>query len=119
MMVDTQIHHCGGAAALLATLASGQCHLYGLLLLSTEVTTPFICMRWMLDKAAKRKTQLYIANAVAIFLGWVFCRILLFIYLFIHMWESRAAMAVMPIYVQVCDCMTAWLSALGPCWIRV
>jgi TLC domain len=39
-------HHIGGVVALLATMASGTCHFYGLLLLSTEATTTFICFRW-------------------------------------------------------------------------
>ena len=39
-------HHVGGVIALLTTLVSGHCHLYGLILLSTEITTPCICLRW-------------------------------------------------------------------------
>lgn len=48
------LHHVVGVGSLVVALASGQCHLYGLLLLSTEVTTPFICMRWLLEKASRR-----------------------------------------------------------------
>lgn len=48
------LHHAVGVGSLAAALGSGQCHLYGLLLLSTEVTTPFICMRWLLEKANRR-----------------------------------------------------------------
>ena len=48
------VHHAAGVGSLAAALLSGQCHLYGLLLLSTEVTTPFICMRWLLEKANRR-----------------------------------------------------------------
>lgn len=48
------VHHAAGVGSLVAALWSGQCHLYGLLLLSTEITTPFICMRWLLEKANRR-----------------------------------------------------------------
>lgn len=48
------LHHVVGVGSLATALGSGRCHLYGLLLLSTEVTTPFICMRWLLEKANRR-----------------------------------------------------------------
>ena len=94
-------HHLGGLAALLATLTTGECHFYGLLLLSTEVTTPFICARWYLHKAGRRKTQLFLINGICIVAGWVLSRILLFVYIFSHMWEHRREMARLSLRVQV------------------
>lgn len=106
IMLSTQgfslmlIHHIGGIIALAGTMLSTKCHLYGLLLLSTEMTTPFINVRWLLVKADRKSTQLFLVNSVCIFFGWVLGRILLFIYLFQHMWERRDVMSTFPLYVQ-------------------
>jgi hypothetical protein len=95
------VHHMAGTISLLGALHSGCCHFYGLLMLSTEVTTPLICLRWLLDKAQRRGTQLYLVNGVCIVITWVFSRILLFIYLFLHMFEHIDILATFPTIVKV------------------
>jgi hypothetical protein len=94
------VHHIGGLVALLATLTSGLCHFYGLLLLSTELTTPFICFRWYMDRAGRKGTQLYVVNGACILVGWLLSRILLFFYIFLHMWDHRAVISQMVCYVK-------------------
>jgi hypothetical protein len=43
------MHHAVAAVSLVAALSSRQGHMYTLLLLATEMTTPFINARWHLD----------------------------------------------------------------------
>ena len=107
LLVHTQtlgvmlVHHIAGAVALLSVLHTSQCHLYGLILLSTEMTTPFINLRWMLDKLNYRHTLLYTINGACIFSGWVLGRILLFLYLFTHMWQHRHIMSDLSVCIQI------------------
>ncbi|KAM7256540.1 hypothetical protein ACFE04_012281 [Oxalis oulophora] len=66
-------------------LLSGQVQLYIMMVLFTEVTTPFVNLRWYLDVAGKKNSSLYVANGVVLFIGWLIARIILFIYFFTHM----------------------------------
>lgn len=111
--VVMMIHHMAGSISLFGALASGCCHFYGLLMLSTEVTTPLICLRWLLDKAERRGTQLYLINGVCIVITWVFSRILLFVYLFLHMYEHVDILATFPLSVRVR--FTSYLCFALPC----
>lgn len=43
------VHHAVATLSLVGALASQQAHGYTLLLLATELTTPFINARWQLD----------------------------------------------------------------------
>lgn len=47
------VHHIVAALSLVAALMTGQGHGYTLLLLATELTTPFINARWQLDALVK------------------------------------------------------------------
>ncbi|CAL9133460.1 unnamed protein product [Musa acuminata var. zebrina] len=49
-------------------------------------TTPFVNLRWYLDLSGQKSSNTYIYNGVALFLGWLVARILLFIYFFTHMY---------------------------------
>lgn len=98
------VHHLSAGISLVGSLITGCCHFYGLLLLSTEVTTPLICLRWLLDKSQRKGTQLYLINAVCIVITWVFSRILLFVYLFLHMWEYRDVLDSFALIVKVGLC---------------
>jgi hypothetical protein len=95
------LHHVGGILALMTALTTSKCHFYGLLLLSTEITTPFICLRWYMDKAGRCGTQLFLLNGVCIIMGWLLSRILLFVYIFVHMWEHWGEISGMSLATQV------------------
>lgn len=83
-------HHI--AAFLSVALASftGQAHLYTLLLLSTELTTPFVNARWYFDQLGWRSAPIYTVNGVCLFATWLLARIVLFLWFFKHMWEHRS-----------------------------
>ena len=43
-------HHIAAFASVYTSLSLGQAHMYTLIMLATEVTTPFVNARWILDK---------------------------------------------------------------------
>ncbi|GMN23220.1 hypothetical protein TIFTF001_000026 [Ficus carica] len=79
------LHHGLSMFSIILSLRSGQGQMYILMVLFSESTTPFVNLRWYLDIAGQKNTRLYIFNGVAMFLGWLVARILLFIYFFHHM----------------------------------
>ncbi|MQM11002.1 hypothetical protein Taro_043902 [Colocasia esculenta] len=80
------IHHGLSMYAIFLALLSGQAHYYILMVLFSEITTPFINLRWYLDHAGKKNSKFYLWNGIAMSIGWLIARILLFIYFFIHMY---------------------------------
>ncbi|KAH0457294.1 hypothetical protein IEQ34_012609 [Dendrobium chrysotoxum] len=80
------LHHVLSMYAILLSLISGQAQYYILMVLFSEITTPFVNLRWYLDAYGQKSSMLYICNGVALFLGWLAARILLFIFFFAHMY---------------------------------
>ncbi|KAG2320588.1 hypothetical protein Bca52824_013801 [Brassica carinata] len=74
----------GGSCCLLLVFWEGQ--LYTYMVLISEITTPEINLRWYLDTAGMKKSMAYVVNGVFIFLAWLVARILLFIYMFYHVY---------------------------------
>lgn len=79
------LHHGLSMFSIFQSLVSGQGLIYILMVLFTESTTPFVNLRWYLDVAGQKKSNLYTCNGVALFLGWLVARILLFVFFFYHM----------------------------------
>ncbi|XP_015874792.3 uncharacterized protein LOC107411676 [Ziziphus jujuba] len=79
------IHHALSMFSIILSLASGKAQIYILMVLFTESTTPFVNLRWYLDTAGLKGSTLYVCNGIALFIGWLVARVLLFIFFFIHM----------------------------------
>nr|XP_043610302.1 TLC domain-containing protein 4-B-like [Erigeron canadensis] len=84
--VEYFFHHGLSLFAIVQSLISGQVQFYILMVLFTEITTPFVNLRWYLDVANKKNSTLYMLNGVGMFLGWLVARIILFIYFFYHIY---------------------------------
>ncbi|KAG2592530.1 hypothetical protein PVAP13_5NG557900 [Panicum virgatum] len=80
------LHHGLSMYAIGLALLSGKAHMYILMVLFTEVTTPFVNLRWYLDVSGQKNCNLYLYNGVALFVGWLVARIILFVYLFAHLY---------------------------------
>ncbi|KAG7621095.1 TRAM/LAG1/CLN8 homology domain [Arabidopsis suecica] len=80
------LHHCLSGTAVAYSLFSGEAQLYTYMVLISEVTTPEINLRWYLDIAGLKRSKAYLVNGVAIFFAWLTARILLFIYMFYHVY---------------------------------
>ncbi|TVU36609.1 hypothetical protein EJB05_18548 [Eragrostis curvula] len=80
------LHHGLSMYAIGLALLSGKAHVYILMVLFTEVTTPFVNLRWYLDVAGQKTSNLYVYNGLALFAGWLIARIILFVYIFTHMY---------------------------------
>eukprot|EP00955_Chlamydomonas_euryale_P083752 363887-Chlamydomonas_euryale.AAC.11 len=72
-------HHAGTLLAVTTSILTGQCHMHAVWMLLTEATTPFINMRWWLDKAGRKTSPLYLYNGLCIFFGWIFFRLVSFV----------------------------------------
>ncbi|XP_011001306.1 PREDICTED: transmembrane protein 56-like isoform X2 [Populus euphratica] len=80
------IHHSLSTIAVAYSMLSGELQLYTYMCLISEVTTPEINMRWYLDTAGLKRSAAYLINGLAIFFAWLMARILLFLYLFYHIY---------------------------------
>ncbi|XP_074564832.1 uncharacterized protein LOC141821318 [Curcuma longa] len=80
------LHHGLSMHSIFLSLISGKAHIYILMVLFSEATTPFVNFRWYLEKSGKKGSNLYIHNGMALFFGWLVARIFLFIYMFLHMY---------------------------------
>ncbi|KAJ3692222.1 hypothetical protein LUZ60_012572 [Juncus effusus] len=80
------VHHALSMYSIILALLSGKAHVYILMVLFTEATTPIVNLRWYLDLAGKKSSNLYVYNGLALFVGWLVARILLFVYFYNHMY---------------------------------
>lgn len=79
------IHHMLSLMSTMYAMLSGEAHVYIYMGLITETTTPGINLRWFLDVAGMKNSKAYLVNGVAMVVTWLVARIILFMYLFYHM----------------------------------
>ncbi|PNX88094.1 transmembrane protein 56-B-like, partial [Trifolium pratense] len=80
------VHHLLSLVAVAYSMLSGEGQLYTYMVLISETTTPGINLRWYLDVAGMKRSKAYLINGVVIFLAWMVARILLFVYMFYHVY---------------------------------
>ncbi|PON89689.1 TRAM/LAG1/CLN8 domain containing protein [Trema orientale] len=80
------VHHLLSIVSLAYAMLTGEVQLYTYMVLISETTTPGINLRWYLDTVGMKRSRAYVINGVVIFLSWLVARILLFIYLFYHVY---------------------------------
>ena len=88
--VAMMVHHVTAIAVLSVAVLHDLGHVYILSVLITEITTPFVNMRWWLDKAGMKRTRLYLANGLAMTVLWSLFRVALFPVYFafvLHTWR--------------------------------
>lgn len=80
------VHHTLSLVAIAYTMLSGEGQFYTYMVLISETTTPEINLRWFLDTAGLKKSSAYLVNGILMFVAWLVARILLFIYVFYHIY---------------------------------
>ncbi|KAJ3696153.1 hypothetical protein LUZ60_001530 [Juncus effusus] len=80
------LHHSLSLIAIAYTMLSGEGQIYTYMVLISEATTPEINLRWYLDTAGMKRSSAYLVNGLLMFFAWLVARILLFIYIFHHMY---------------------------------
>ncbi|KAG9137443.1 hypothetical protein Leryth_027132 [Lithospermum erythrorhizon] len=80
------LHHSLSATAVAYSMLTKEGQLYTFMVLISEMTTPEINMRWYLDVAGLKKSVVYLINGIVIFFAWLGARILLFGYMFHHVY---------------------------------
>ncbi|KAH7427156.1 hypothetical protein KP509_10G032100 [Ceratopteris richardii] len=84
--IEYVLHHFLSMTSLALSIYSGQAHLYLYLVLFSEITTPFVNLRWYLSLSGMKNSRLYLYNGLMLFFSWLFARVLLFVYLFSHIY---------------------------------
>ncbi|MBA0712297.1 hypothetical protein Golax_011407 [Gossypium laxum] len=84
--IEYVIHHFLSLTAVAYSMMTGEGQLYTFMVLISETTTPGINLRWYLDTAGMKRSRAYLINGVVIFVTWLVARILLFMYLFYHVY---------------------------------
>ncbi|XP_031505155.1 uncharacterized protein LOC116267526 isoform X1 [Nymphaea colorata] len=80
------VHHLLSVVAVAYSMLSGEGQVYTFMVLISEITTPCVNMRWFLDTAGMKMSRLYLLNGVVLFFGWLIARILLFGYIYHHVY---------------------------------
>ncbi|KAG9128697.1 hypothetical protein Leryth_022928 [Lithospermum erythrorhizon] len=80
------LHHSLSAIAVAYSMLSKEGQLYTFMVLISEMTTPEINLRWYLDVAGLKDSLTYLINGIVIFFAWLGARILLFGYMFYHVY---------------------------------
>jgi len=87
------LHHGISIYSIALALITGEGHVYILMALISECSTPLMNIRWYLDVAGHKNSKIYLYNGFAMFFGWLFARIILFIYIltdmYIHLDQIR------------------------------
>ena len=71
-------------------LNHGYSHTLSLICILVEFTTPFVNLRWFLDKLGMKGSSLYFWNGLAMTLSWFVVRVLGFMWLGTLLWSARA-----------------------------
>ncbi|PKU64079.1 hypothetical protein MA16_Dca007985 [Dendrobium catenatum] len=80
------VHHALSLCAISYAMLTGEAQLYTYMVLISEATTPGINVRWYLDTAGMKRSSAYLVNGVVVFFAWLVARIILFLYLFYHVY---------------------------------
>jgi hypothetical protein len=80
------LHHFLSIGSVLLANYAAHAHVYILLVLFTEISTPFINIRWYLMTLGLKESKWYLYNGLTLLFVWLFARVLLFIYFFYHIY---------------------------------
>lgn len=93
-------------------------HVYVLIVMSTEVTTPLVNTRWLLDKSGLKQSIIYIVNGITMMVVWFLDRILfLGCYYFPLIYRHRDELAMLnDVYRVLLLSIPPLLSVLNVFW---
>lgn len=93
---EMYVHHAVGVVSLIVAMQLHQAHVYVLLLLMSEMTTPCVNLRWYLDKMGLKSSQLYTINGLLLLLIWGIVRVLLFVPFYAHVYQNWVLISQIP-----------------------
>ena len=80
------LHHLLSVTDVTYSMLTGKGQLYTFIVLISKTTTLGTNLRWYLDTAGMKRSKAYLINGVVIFVAWLVAKILLFMYLFYHVY---------------------------------
>jgi hypothetical protein len=72
-----------------------------MLILLSELTTPFVNLRWWLDKAQLKHLKLYTVNGLMLLLVWGVARVVLFVPFYLHVIQNWSTVKTIPLHALV------------------
>ncbi|KAG6554991.1 hypothetical protein Mapa_003576 [Marchantia paleacea] len=82
------VHHLLSIGSLILANYTAHAHYYILMVLFSEVSTPFINLRWYLLTCGLKNSNAFVYNGMALLVVWLFARVILFIYFFYHVYTE-------------------------------
>lgn len=77
-------HHLLSLCAITYAVMTNEGQIYTYMVLISEATTPLVNLRWFLDTGGMKRSNTYLMNGVLMLILWLVARILMFVYLFYH-----------------------------------
>ncbi|KAF6260839.1 TLC domain-containing protein [Scenedesmus sp. NREL 46B-D3] len=85
---EMYIHHVVSLLSLAIAAQVHSLHVYLLMVLLTETTTPFVNLRWALDRLQMKHVKLYHVNGLLLMLVWGVARVGMFVPFYLHVLQN-------------------------------
>jgi hypothetical protein len=85
---EMYIHHVVSLLSLAIAAQVHSLHVYLLMVLLTETTTPFVNLRWALDRLQLKQLKLYQVNGLLLMLVWGVTRVAMFVPFYLHVLQN-------------------------------
>jgi hypothetical protein len=85
---ELYIHHVVALLSLAIAAQVHSLHVYLLMVLLTETTTPFVNLRWALDRLQMKHLKLYQVNGLLLMLVWGVARVAMFVPFYLHVLQN-------------------------------
>uniref|UniRef100_A0A383WKX4 TLC domain-containing protein n=1 Tax=Tetradesmus obliquus TaxID=3088 RepID=A0A383WKX4_TETOB len=93
---EMYIHHVVSLLSLAVAAQVHSLHVYLLMVLLTEATTPFVNLRWALDRLQLKHLKLYQVNGLLMLLVWGVARVAMFVPFYLHVLQNLRIIAQEP-----------------------
>jgi hypothetical protein len=93
---ELYIHHVVALLSLAIAAQVHSLHVYLLMVLLTETTTPFVNLRWALDRLQMKHLQLHQVNGLLLMLVWGVARVAMFVPFYLHVLQNLRLIAQEP-----------------------
>jgi hypothetical protein len=85
---EMYVHHVVSLLSLAIAAQVHSLHVYLLMVLLTETTTPFVNLRWALDRLQLKHLKLYQVNGLLLMLVWGVARVAIFVPFYLHVLQN-------------------------------
>lgn len=95
------VHHCAALLSLASVAHARALHVFLMVVLLSEATTPFVNARWWLDHSGAKASRLYAVNGLALLVTWTAARIASVFPFYVAVATNAADIAAVPLHARV------------------